>query len=482
LIALIRIGIFGRGEEDFMLNYEFFSKTRITAPANYNRWLIAPAALAIHLSIGQVYSFSVFNLPLSRLIGITESAPQDWSLAALGWIFSTAIAFLGISAALFGKWVEREGPRKAMFLAALFFSSGFLVSALGVYTHQIVLLYLGYGVLGGMGLGIGYISPVSTLMKWFPDRPGMATGLAIMGFGGGAIVGSPLGVALMDAYRTSESVGVWQTFLTMAGLYLLVMMIGVALIRLPPSGWSPNSSVMPVGLKKMVATQPTAVDQAIRTPQFWLLWIVLCTNVTAGIGVLGQASPMVQEMFKATPAQGAAFVVLLSIFNLLGRFFWSSASDYLGRKNTYRIFFGLGMILYALIPTIGKAGNMLLFYFGFCIILSMYGGGFATIPSYLKDMFGNLHVGAIHGRLLTAWSVAGVLGPVLVNYLREYQISHGVAKADAYSVTMYVMVGALAIGFVANQRLRSVSSRYHYREPTEHAKPDLSQALRPAST
>jgi MFS family permease len=446
-----------------MLDHDFFSKARITAPASYNRWLIAPAALAIHLSIGQVYSFSVFNLPLSKLIGITESAPGDWSLAALGWIFSTAIAFLGISAALFGKWVEREGPRKAMFLAALFFSSGFLVSALGVYTHKIALLYLGYGVLGGMGLGIGYISPVSTLMKWFPDRPGMATGLAIMGFGGGAMIGSPLGVALMNAYKPSESMGVWQSFLTMAAIYLVVMMIGVALIRLPPSGYAPAGAVQPVRAQSMVASNSVTVDQAIRTRQFWLLWVVLCANVTAGIGVLGQASPMVQEMFKATPAQGAAFIVLLSVFNLLGRFFWSSASDYLGRKNTYRIFFGVGIILYSLIPTIGKAGNLVLFYAGFCVILSMYGGGFATIPSYLKDMFGTLNVGAIHGRLLTAWSVAGVLGPVLVNYLREYQITHGVAKADAYSVTMYVMVGILSIGFIANHKVRSVSSRYHHK-------------------
>lgn len=465
-----------------MLDHHFFSKDRITAPADYNRWLIAPAALAIHLSIGQVYAFSVFNLPLSRLIGMTESAEQDWSLAALGWIFSTAIAFLGISAALFGKWVEREGPRKAMFLAALFFSSGFLVSALGVYTHQIALLYLGYGVLGGMGLGIGYISPVSTLMKWFPDRPGMATGLAIMGFGGGAVIGSPLGVALMNAYKSSESLGVWQTFLTMAGLYLVVMMIGVALIRLPSPDYAPNSSAKPLRSQSMVATQSTSVDQAIRTRQFWLLWVVLCANVTAGIGVLGQASPMVQEMFRATPAQGAAFVVLLSVFNLLGRFFWSSASDYLGRKTTYRIFFGVGIILYALIPTIGKAGNMVLFYTGFCLILSMYGGGFATIPSYLKDMFGNMQVGAIHGRLLTAWSVAGVLGPVLVNYLREYQITHGVAKADAYSVTMYVMVGVLSIGFVANHLVSSVSSRFHHKVAGEKDKPDLSAPMRPAST
>ncbi len=473
----IELGIFCKGEEDFMLDHEFFSKARITAPANYNRWLIAPAALAIHLSIGQVYSFSVFNLPLSRLMGLTESVAGDWSLAALGWIFSTAIAFLGISAAVFGKWVEREGPRKAMFLAALFFSSGFLVSALGVYTHQIALLYLGYGVLGGMGLGIGYISPVSTLMKWFPDRPGMATGLAIMGFGGGAVIGSPLGVALMNFYKSSESLGVWQTFLTMAGLYLVVMMIGVALIRLPAPDYAPKSAA-PVRVQKMVATQSTAVDQAIRTRQFWLLWVVLCANVTAGIGVLGQASPMVQEMFKATPAQGAAFVVLLSVFNLLGRFFWSSASDYLGRKTTYRIFFGVGILLYALIPTIGKAGNMVLFYVGFCLILSMYGGGFATIPSYLKDMFGNMHVGAIHGRLLTAWSVAGVLGPVLVNYLREYQINHGVAKADAYSVTMYVMVGVLSLGFVANHLVSSVSSRYHHKPVKDKA--DLSSPMQPA--
>jgi MFS family permease len=462
-----------------MLDYDFFSKARITAPANYNRWLIAPAALAIHLSIGQVYSFSVFNLPLSKLIGVTESAPQDWSLAALGWIFSTAIAFLGISAALFGKWVEREGPRKAMFLAALFFSSGFLVSALGVYTHQIALLYLGYGVLGGMGLGIGYISPVSTLMKWFPDRPGMATGLAIMGFGGGAMIGSPLGVALMNAYKSSESMGVWQSFLTMAAIYLVVMMIGVALIRLPPKGYAPAGAGKPVRAQSMVTTQSVTVDQAVRTRQFWLLWVVLCANVTAGIGVLGQASPMVQEMFKATPAQGAAFIVLLSIFNLLGRFFWSSASDYLGRKTTYSIFFGVGIILYSLIPTIGKAGNLVLFYAGFCIILSMYGGGFATIPSYLKDMFGTLNVGAIHGRLLTAWSVAGVLGPVLVNYLREYQINHGVAKADAYSVTMYVMVGILGIGFIANHKVKLLSSRYHHKA-AESA--ELASAMSSAST
>ncbi len=460
----------------------FLSKEKITAPHNYNRWLIAPAALAIHLSIGQVYAFSVFNLPLTKLLGVTESSALDWRLPTVGWIFSTAIAFLGISAAIFGKWVEREGPRKAMFLAALFFSSGFFVSTLGVYLHNILLLYFGYGVLGGIGLGIGYISPVSTLMKWFPDRPGMATGLAIMGFGGGAILGSPLGVALMNAYKTTESLGVWQTFLSMGCLYLVLMMTGMLLIRIPPQGWLPAGFSPSTQKKKMVASHSTAVDQAIRTPQFWLLWIVLCTNVTAGIGVLSQASPMIQEMFKVTPAQGAAFVMLLSAFNLLGRFFWSSASDYIGRKNTYRIFFGLGMVLYALIPFTGPTGQITLFYAGFCIVLSMYGGGFSTIPSYLKDMFGTLHVGAIHGRLLTAWSVAGVLGPVLVNYIREYQINHGVPKAEAYTVTMHVMVGALALGFVANHLLKEVNSRYHYRPRGEFGLSDPAKGLGAAST
>jgi MFS family permease len=446
-----------------MLNKRFFSKESMTAPAHYNRWLIAPAALAIHLSIGQVYAFSVFNLPLSQLLGITESVPGDWTLAQLGWIFSTAIAFLGISAAVFGKWVEREGPRKAMFVASLLFSSGFFVSALGVKLHQMEWLYLGYGVLGGMGLGIGYISPVSTLMKWFPDRPGMATGLAIMGFGGGAVLGSPLGVALMNFYRTDTDLGVAPTFLTMGGIYLILMMIGMFLIRVPGASWQPNVCNASQS-KRMVATTSTTADQAIKTPQFWLLWIVLCTNVTAGIGVLSQASPMIQEMFKVSPAEGAAFVMLLSTFNLLGRFFWSSASDYLGRKNTYRMFFGLGMILYGLIPYTGQSGNVILFTIGFCIVLSMYGGGFSTIPSYLRDMFGTLQIGAIHGRLLTAWSVAGVLGPVFVNYLRQYQIDQGVPKAEAYTFTMHLRVWALALGFLANHLVRAVSSKHQVRD------------------
>ncbi|SRR5579883_1101883 len=441
----------------------FLDKERTIAQPGFNRWLIPPAALFIHLCIGQVYAFSVFNLPMTKLIGITTPAPTDWNLATLGWIFSSAIAFLGISAALFGKWVERVGPRKAMFVSALCFSSGFFVSALGVYLHQIVLIYLGYGVLGGVGLGIGYISPVSTLIRWFPDRPGMATGMAIMGFGGGAIIASPLAVALMDHFKSPTSVGVWQTFVVMGSIYLVLMMCGVFLVRTTPPDWQPEGYTLPQQPKKLVTSASVSVDNAIKTPQFWLLWIVLCTNVTSGIGVLSQASPMIQEMFKVSAAAGAGFVVLLSLFNMAGRFFWSSVSDHIGRKRTYMIFFGLGMALYALIPTTGKLGNIALFYIGFCIILSMYGGGFATIPAYLRDLFGTMQVGAIHGRLLTAWSVAGVLGPVLVNYIREFQINHGVAKAEAYTVTMYIMVGVLLIGFIANLRIQEVHMKYHHR-------------------
>lgn len=320
-----------------------------------------------------------------------------------------------------------------------YLANGFFVSAFGVYLHQIALVYLGYGVFGGIGLGIGYISPVSTLIKWFPDRPGMATGMAIMGFGGGAIIASPLSVALMNQFKSPTSVGVWQTFVVLGALYFCVMMCGVFLVRIAPPDWQPagvqsfgasqrESQAQP---QKLVTTANVTVENAIRTPQLWLLWVVLCTNVTAGIGILSQASPMIQEMFKVSAAAGAGFVVWLSVFNLIGRFFWSSLSDYIGRKRTYMIFFGLGIILYTVIPSTSKQGNIGLFYLSSCFILSMYGGGFATIPAYLRDLFGTLQVGAIHGRLLTAWSVAGVLGPVLVNNIREFQIHHGVPKADA---------------------------------------------------
>lgn len=437
---------------------EFLNRDHTVAPAGFNRWRVPPAALAIHLCIGQAYAFSVFSLPLSKAIGITTAAADDWKVSTIGWVFSTAIVFLGLSAALFGSWLERVGPRAAMFVSALCFTTGLALGAAGIATHQFWLLIVGYGVIGGIGLGIGYISPVSTLIKWFPDRPGMATGLAIMGFGGGAIIASPLSVWLMAHYKSPTTNGIAETFLTLAILYLVVMMFGVFTVRVPAADWSPSAAIA----RRTANTRPAAtgmtVSAAVRTPQFWLLWTMLCLNVTAGIGVLGQASAMIQEMFPGTITvkDAASFVVLLSLANLIGRFAWSSLSDTIGRRATYGIFFALGAALYACVPSIGRSGSVIAFIAAYTVILSMYGGGFATIPAYLRDKFGTLQVGAIHGRLLTAWSTAGVLGPVLVNYIREYQISRGVPKAEAYSVTMYLMAVLLLIGFGANLALKPV--------------------------
>jgi MFS family permease len=441
----------------------FFSKERITASHRYNRWLIPPAALAVHLCIGQAYAFSVFNEPLTRIIGITASAPDDWKLTTLGWIFSLAIAFLGLSAAFAGKWLEKVGPRRTMFTAACLFGGGFLISAIGVKTHQIWLLYFGYGVLGGCGLGLGYVSPVSTLIKWFPDRRGMATGMAIMGFGGGAMLGAPLSVALMKHFHSDTSVGVFETFVVMGTLYFISMVIGSLAIRIPPPDWKPAGWNAASAPKKMVTQNHVHIDQALKTPQFYLLWLILCLNVTAGIGIISQASVMIQEMFKGsiTPEAAAGFVGLLSLFNMGGRFIWSSASDFIGRQNTYFLFFALGTFLYSMLPTFSSAGNITLFIAAAAIILSMYGGGFATIPAYLADIFGTKFVGGIHGRLLTAWATAGVLGPVLVNYIREYQIAHGVAKADAYTTTLYIMAGLLTLGFVCNLLMKEVHEKHH---------------------
>jgi MFS family permease len=432
----------------------FLDRERIIAPPGYSRWLVPPAALAIHLSIGQAYAFSVFNIPLSKLIGGAASAPGDWKLSTLGWVFSIAIVFLGLSAAVWGAWLERVGPRKAMFASACCFGGGFLIGSLGIRTHQFWLLLGGYGVLGGIGLGLGYISPVSTLIKWFPDRPGMATGMAIMGFGGGAMIGSPLAVRLMDHFKGSATHGLAETFATMGIIYFLYMMIGVFLVRLPPPGWKPAGWV-PSATRRMVTTHDVPVSVAWRTMQFWLLWIVLCFNVTAGIGVLGQASAMIQEVFpgRITAAAAAGFVGLLSLANMIGRFFWSSLSDKIGRKPTYAVFTALGAVLYASVPTVGVR-SVVLFVTLYAIILSMYGGGFATIPAYLRDLFGTMQVGAIHGRLLTAWSTAGILGPTLVNYIREYQIAHGVPKTASYNTTMYIMAGLLVVGFIANALVR----------------------------
>ena len=444
----------------------FFSKEATVAPPGFSRWMVPPAALAVHLCIGQAYAFSVFNAPLTKVIGITASAPDDWSLTTLGWIFSLAIVFLGLSAAFGGKWLERVGPRRTMLTAACCFGGGFLVSALGVYLHQIALLYLGYGVIGGIGLGLGYVSPVSTLIRWFPDRRGMATGLAIMGFGGGAMIAAPLSVMLMKHFASETSVGVAQTFVVLGIAYFISMSIGALAIRVPAPDWKPANWTPPATTKKLVSSEHVHIDEALKTPQFYLIWLVLFLNVTAGIGVLGQASVMIQESFKDTVSAGAAagFVGLLSLFNMGGRFVWASASDWVGRKNTYFIFFVFGALLYYAVPQFAQSGNIVLFVLAFCLILSMYGGGFATVPAYLADMFGTAFVGGIHGRLLTAWAAAGVAGPVLVNYVRAYQVAHGAAKADAYTMTVHIMALLLVSGFVCNLLVRRVHEKHHMSE------------------
>jgi MFS family permease len=454
-----------------MALFSFLDRAHSEASPGFSRWLVPPAALSIHLCIGQIYAYSVFNKPMTQLIGIAESGPDDWALTTLGWIFSIALFTLGASAAIFGKWLERVGPRKAMFASALCFSGGFFVAALGVHLHQIWLVYLGHGVIGGIGLGLGYISPVSTLIKWFPDRPGMATGMAIMGFGGGAMIASPLSVSLMDYFQSATSTGVGQTFLVMGAIYFLFMMFGVFTVRVPREGWKPAGWTPPPPSKRhMVSAGQVDADTAIRTPQFYLLFGVLMLNVTAGIGVLGQASVMIQEMFSAasvgekmavTAAAAGGFVGLLSLFNMIGRFFWSSLSDRIGRKNTYNVFFLLGALMYVAIPTIGNMGSIVFFVICFGIIISMYGGGFATIPAYLRDMFGTFQVGAIHGRLLLAWSAAAILGPVLINYIRAYQIETlGLPPAQAYSITMYIMASLLIVGFICNSLVKPVAARH----------------------
>jgi MFS family permease len=477
-------------------------RERIVAKAGFNRWLVPPAALCIHLCIGMAYGFSVFWLPLSRAIGITKSnaCPDmtllgelftttcDWRISSLGWMYTLFFVVLGSSAALWGGWLERSGPRKAGVVAALCWCGGLVISAVGVITHQLWVMWLGSGVIGGIGLGLGYISPVSTLVKWFPDRRGMATGMAIMGFGGGAMIGAPLADLLMNLFRTPDSVGVWQTFIAMGAIYFVFMMVGAFGYRVPPPGWRPAGWTPPDSANAMITQKHVHLRDAHKTAQFWLIWGVLCLNVSAGIGVIGMASPMLQEIFggslighselkfldlddsqrAAIAAIAAGFTGLISLFNIGGRFFWASMSDYIGRKNTYYTFFLLGIALYAAAPWAAHAGNKALFVAFFCVILSMYGGGFATVPAYLADVFGTQFVGAIHGRLLTAWSTAGIIGPVVVNYIREAQIAAGVPRDSVYDFTMYILAGMLVLGFVCNLLIKPLADRW-FMKPEEVA-------------
>lgn len=472
-----------------------FDREHTVAKAGFNRWLVPPAALCIHLCIGMAYGFSVFWLPLSRAIGITQSkaCPDmslwqelftttcDWKVASLGWMYTLFFVLLGVSAAIWGGWLERAGPRKAGAVAACCWGGGLLIGAFGVYVHQLWIMWLGAGVIGGVGLGLGYISPVSTLIKWFPDRRGMATGMAIMGFGGGAMIGAPLANLLINYFKTPTSVGVWETFVTMGVVYFVFMMIGAFAYRVTPAGWQPEGWTPPSEKKSMITEHHVHLNNAHKTPQFWLIWWVLCLNVSAGIGVIGMASPMLQEIFAgklighpeltfgqlsveqkaAIAAIAAGFAGLLSLFNIGGRFFWASMSDLMGRKNTYYTFFILGIALYASAPTFAAMGSKLLFVLGFGIILSMYGGGFATVPAYLADMFGTQFVGAIHGRLLTAWSTAGIIGPVVVNYIREFQLAAGVPRDQLYNTTMYILCAMLIAGLICNYLIKPVDPKWN---------------------
>ncbi|MFF7900143.1 OFA family MFS transporter [Streptomyces sp. NPDC007920] len=428
------------------------------APPGWSRWLIPPAALSVHLSIGQAYAWSVFKPPLESALHL------DGTRSALP--FQLAIVMLGLSAAFGGTLVERNGPRWAMTVALVCFSSGFLLAALGAQTEQYWLIVLGYGFVGGIGLGIGYISPVSTLIKWFPDRPGMATGIAIMGFGGGALIASPWSAQMLDSFGTDHS-GIALAFLVHGLSYAVFMSLGVLLVRVPRAGKPVES-----GPSAFAGAQVSA-RSAVRTPQFWCLWLVLCMNVTAGIGILEKAAPMIADFFAdtSTPVSASAaagFVALLSAANMAGRIGWSSTSDLIGRKNIYRVYLGVGALMYLLIASFGDSSKPL-FILCTLVILSFYGGGFATIPAYLKDLFGTHEVGAIHGRLLTAWSTAGVLGPLIVNWMADRQEEAGKHGSSLYGLSFMIMIGLLVVGFVANEFVRPVHPRHHITAPKEAA-------------
>lgn len=513
-------------------SYGPLDRERIIATAGFNRWMVPPAALCIHLCIGMAYGFSVFWKPLQgALLGADGKAlPEcaagavtfsekasgtlraltatdcNWSQFDLGWMYTFFFVILGLSAAIWGGWLERAGPRKAGVVSALCWCGGLLISAYGVYIHQLWLLWLGSGIIGGVGLGLGYISPVSTLIKWFPDRRGMATGMAIMGFGGGAMIGSPLAAQLMTGgkiglpaipaigyagttffdwhgFKTATDPGVWQTFIVMAAVYFLFMTIGAFLYRVPPAGWKPEGWTPPANSNAMITSANVHLDNAHKTSAFWMLWLVLCMNVSAGIGIIGAASPMLQETYggaligkagvgfadikkdaalaAAAAAVGAGFVGLISLFNIFGRIAWASSSDALGRKATYVIFFVLGAALYVLASFAADWKSLAILVTAFCIIASMYGGGFATIPAYLADIFGTQFVGAIHGRLLTAWSTAGIVGPVIVNYLHDTRQAAGVPPDQIYAPIYYVLACLLVVGFIANLLVRPVDPEWH---------------------
>ncbi|OJY28420.1 OFA family MFS transporter [Gemmobacter sp. LW-1] len=560
--------------------FGFLRKDHIVAKPGFNRWLVPPASIAIHLCIGSVYAWSVFNPALTKQLGVVAPAADDWSLASVVWIFSVAIVFLGLSAAFAGRWLEEVGPRMVGVVAAICWGGGFVIGSVGIATHQLWLVYLGYGVIGGCGLGLGYVSPVSTLIRWFPDRRGMATGLAIMGFGGGAIIATPLKGWLMQTFAKAPeflgaqetvtlvteggrqfaetaagkvevvvasaaqaaalpgggeagvyavgtgNTGAAATFLALGIGYFVVMIVAAFLYRVPAPGWKPAGwQPKPAAANGLITSANVDINQALKTPQFWQLWIMLCFNVTAGIGVIGVAKTMMSEIFGTTmplvvtAAFASTYVLMISVFNMLGRFFWASTSDYIGRKPTYMIFFLLGTLLYLSIPYFASTGSaspsmfyLVGFYIATMVIFTMYGGGFATIPAYIADLFGTMHVGGIHGRILTAWSTAGVLGPLAITSLRDMSVGSAIrdlaSRVDPaafsekfgapldqldslvaaktvtiarlmeiapagtidptpslYNTTMYAMAALLVVAFIANMLMRPVKEHHHHDEP-----------------
>jgi MFS family permease len=468
----------------------WLDRSRTVAGAHFNRWLIPPAALAIHLSIGMAYGFSVFWLPLSKALpGVAAcgsnvswfdelTAHCNWRLESLNFTFVLFTVVLGLSAAVWGKWVERVGPRKAAVLATLFWSGGLVLGAVAIRAHQLWLLWLGTGVVGGIGLGLGYISPISTLIRWFPDRRGMATGMAVMGFGGGAMIGAPLAVSLMKHFQNANDTGVATTFLCLAGIYAVFMLGGAFGYRLPPRNWQPAGWQAP-GSVSTIHRRSVHVSTAWKTPAFWCVWVVLAMNVSAGIGVLSMASPMLQEIFggqlvglqlgvnELTAAQQAqcaviavGFTGLLSLFNIGGRFFWAVLSDRIGRKNTFFCFFIVGIPAYAALPALSAAGHIVGFVAIVCVLMSIFGGGFALIPAYLSDLFGDEMISAIQGRALTAWSTAGVIGPLLISALRNHEVQQGASLAHAYDFAFYLIAMLLLLGLIVNACVRPVAERY----------------------
>ncbi|HSZ50872.1 MAG TPA: OFA family MFS transporter [Caulobacteraceae bacterium] len=469
------------------------SRERILARPGYNRWLVPPAALAIHLSIGMAYGFSVFWLPMGRLLPVAPACHTgfmaeltatdcNWTIAAVTPIFATFIAMLGLSAAVFGRWVERVGPRASGFVAAACWGGGLLIGAGGVAIHQLWLVFLGAGLIGGIGQGLGYITPVTTLIRWFPDRRGMATGFAIMGYGGGAMIGSPLAVWLMSRLSAGDAPAVAPTLAILGCVYFIAMSLGAFGFRVLPAD---RPAPAPLKLQSMITHRHVHVSQAWKTPQFWLLWAVLCANVTAGLALISMASPMFQDVFggllvglplgtvldadqEAQIAVTAAGLVgLISLFNSLGRLFWASVSDHIGRKTTYAIFFVLGAGLYACLPSLAHLGLAAAFVGAVCLIIAIYGGGYSTLPAYLADIFGTRFVGAIHGRVLTAWSVAGVIGPVVIASLRQSQLHAGMPKVQVYDVTLYAMAVLMLVGFVCNLLVRPVKDTHCLEELAE---------------